>query len=126
MLYATTVEIEELGEKVVRAGLLVETESQKHILVGKGGSMVREIGTRARPEFEAILGRPVFLDLQVKVRPRWRRDAATLDRLGLGGDGVSGAISRSCDKSSQTRDARSDSLRLGAGWPRPYRRRGCA
>ncbi len=45
--------------------------------------MVREIGTRARPEFEAVLGRPVYLDLQVKVRPRWRRDAATLDRLGL-------------------------------------------
>ncbi len=45
--------------------------------------MVREIGTRARPEIEAILGRPVFLELQVKVRPRWRRDAATLDRLGL-------------------------------------------
>ena len=81
--HAITVELEELGEKVVRASLLVETESQKHILVGKGGSMVREIGTRARPEFEAILGRPVYLDLQVKVRPRWRRDAATLDRLGL-------------------------------------------
>jgi GTPase len=81
--HAITVEIEELGDKVVRANLLVETESQKHILVGKGGSMVREIGTRARPEFEAILGRSVFLDLQVKVRPRWRRDAAVLDRLGL-------------------------------------------
>ena len=80
--HAITVEIEELGDKVVRASLLVETESQKHILVGKGGSMVREIGTRARPEFEAILGRPVYLDLQVKVRPRWRRDAALLDRLG--------------------------------------------
>jgi GTP-binding protein Era len=81
--HAITVEIEELGEKVVRASLLVETESQKHILVGKGGSMVREIGTRARPECEATLGRPVYLDLQVKVRPRWRRDAALLDRLGL-------------------------------------------
>jgi GTP-binding protein Era len=81
--HSITVEIEELGEKVVRASLLVETESQKHILVGKGGSMVREIGTRARPEVEAILGRPVYLDLQVKVRPRWRRDAALLDRLGL-------------------------------------------
>jgi GTPase len=81
--HAITVEIEELGERVVRANLLVETESQKHILVGKGGSMVREIGTLARPEFEAILGRPIFLDLQVKVRPRWRRDDALLDRLGL-------------------------------------------
>jgi GTPase len=45
--------------------------------------MVREIGTRARPEIEALLGRTVFLELVVKVRPRWRRDAATLERFGL-------------------------------------------
>jgi GTPase len=61
----------------------VETESQKQILVGKGGSMVREIGTRARPEVEALLGHPVFLDLHVKVRPKWRRDARMLERLGI-------------------------------------------
>ena len=67
--HAITVEIEELGDKVVRAALLVETESQKQIVVGRGGAMVREIGTRARPEIELLLGRPVFLDLQVKVRP---------------------------------------------------------
>ena len=81
--HAISVEIDELGEKVVRAFLLVETESQKQILVGKGGSMVREIGTRARPEIEALLGRTVFLELHVKVRPHWRRDEATLERLGL-------------------------------------------
>src|SRR6185437_6763471 len=62
---------------------VVETESQKQILVGKGGTMVKEIGTRARPEIEALLGHPVFLELKVKVRPKWRRDAATLERLGL-------------------------------------------
>ena len=45
--------------------------------------MVREIGTRARPEIEALVGRPVFLELQVKVRPKWRRDARMLERLGL-------------------------------------------
>ena len=45
--------------------------------------MVRQIGTEARPEIEALLGRSVFIDLQVKVRPRWRRDEAMLDRLGL-------------------------------------------
>ena len=81
--HAISVEIDELGEKAVRAFLLVETESQKQILVGKGGAMVREIGTRARPEVEAVLGRHVFLEIVVKVRPRWRRDASQLERLGL-------------------------------------------
>ena len=81
--HAISVEIDELGEKVVRAFLLVETESQKQIVVGKGGSVVKDIGTRARPEIEALLGRHVFLELVVKVRPRWRRDEATLDRLGV-------------------------------------------
>jgi GTP-binding protein Era len=81
--HAITVEVDELNEKVLRANLLVETDSQKQILVGKGGSMVKEIGTRARPEIEALLGRQVYLELVVKVRPRWRRDAATLERLGM-------------------------------------------
>ena len=81
--HAITAEVEELEEKVVRAAIYVETESQKQILVGKRGAMVREIGTRARPEIEAILGHPVFLDLQVKVRPKWRRDERMLERLGL-------------------------------------------
>jgi GTP-binding protein Era len=81
--HAITVEVEELGEKVVQAAIYVETESQKQILVGKKGSMVREIGTRARPEIEAVLGHPVFLELQVKVRPRWRRDERMLERLGI-------------------------------------------
>jgi GTP-binding protein Era len=81
--HAISVEIDEMGEKVVRALLLVETESQKQIVVGKGGAVVKEIGTRARPEIEALLGHPVFLELVVKVRPRWRRDEAALDRLGV-------------------------------------------
>ena len=81
--HAVSVEVEELGDPVVRATVLVETESQKQIVVGKGGAMVKEIGTRARPEIEALLGHSVFLELRVKVRPRWRRDAATLERLGL-------------------------------------------
>ena len=81
--HAISVEIDEVGEKVVRAFVLVETDSQKQILVGKGGTVVREIGTRARPEIETLLGHPVFLELVVKVRPRWRRDEATLDRLGV-------------------------------------------
>jgi GTP-binding protein Era len=81
--HAVSVEVEEIEAGVVRAGVYVETESQKQILVGKGGSMVRQIGTRARPEIEQLLGRKIYLDLQVKVRPRWRRDEAMLERLGL-------------------------------------------
>jgi len=81
--HALSVEVEELEEKVVRASLLVETQSQKQILVGKGGSMVRRIGTGARPAIEQLLGRTIYLELQVKVRPRWRRDEAMLERLGI-------------------------------------------
>jgi GTP-binding protein Era len=81
--HAITVEVEELSRNVVRAAILVETQSQKQIVVGRGGSMVRGIGTKARPEIEALLGHKVFVDLQVKVRPRWRRDEAVLERLGL-------------------------------------------
>ena len=81
--HAVMVEVEELGEKSVRALLYVESESQKGILVGKRGAMVREIGTRARPEVEALVGHPVFLELVVKVRPKWRRDPRMLERLGL-------------------------------------------
>jgi GTPase len=81
--HAVSVEVEEVSEKAVRANVLVETESQKQILVGRGGSMVKEIGVRARPEVEHLLGRHVFLELHVKVRPRWRRDEAMLERLGI-------------------------------------------
>jgi GTP-binding protein Era len=81
--HAVTVEVEELDERRVRAIVYVETESQKGILVGKKGAMVREIGTRARPEVEALVGRTVYLELQVKVRPKWRRDPRTLERMGL-------------------------------------------
>jgi GTPase len=81
--HAITVEIDEIGDKLVRAFVLVETESQKGILVGKKGAMVREIGSRARPEVEHLLGHPVFLELVVKVRPKWRRDTKMLERLGL-------------------------------------------
>jgi GTP-binding protein Era len=81
--HAVSVEVEEIEDRRLRAIVYCETESQKGILVGKKGAMVREIGTRARPEVEAMLGHPVFLELQVKVRPRWRRDPRMLERLGL-------------------------------------------
>jgi GTP-binding protein Era len=83
--HAISVEIDELDVKKgrVRALVWVETESQKRIVVGKGGSMIKEIGTRARPEVELLLGRKAYLDLGVKVRPSWRRDESWLERLGI-------------------------------------------
>jgi GTPase len=81
--HAISAEVDELDEKVIRATVFVETESQKQIVVGRGGSVVKQIGTRARPEIELLLDRPIYLELQVKTRPRWRRDAAMLERLGI-------------------------------------------
>jgi GTPase len=81
--HAITVEVEELTEKAARATIYVETDSQKQIVVGRGGSVIKGIGTRARPEIELLLGRPVFLELHVKVKPRWRRDETLLQRLGI-------------------------------------------
>jgi GTP-binding protein Era len=81
--HAITVSVDEIEGKVVRADVLVETESQKQIVVGKGGSMIREIGRHARPEIEALVGRRLFLELRVKVSPRWRRDETLLERLGI-------------------------------------------
>jgi GTPase len=81
--HAISAEVEELEEKVVRVSLYIETDSQKQILVGKRGAMVREIGTRARPEVEALVGHPLYLEVQVKVRPKWRRDERMLERLGI-------------------------------------------
>jgi GTP-binding protein Era len=81
--HSISVEVEELGEKVVRASIYVETESQKQIVVGKRGSIVKEIGIRARPEIEHLLGHAVFLELHVKVMPKWRRDVRLLERLGI-------------------------------------------
>ena len=71
------------GLTVVRAVLWAETETQKMILIGRAGRMVREIGTGARKEIEHELGTRVHLDLTVKVRRGWRRDEGLLDRLGI-------------------------------------------
>ncbi len=71
------------GVLTISCSLLVERESQKGILVGKGGRTIREIGTRARPEIEAMLGGAVFLDLRVRVLRNWQRDPEALRRLGL-------------------------------------------
>jgi len=81
--HAISAAVEEIEDGRVRVDLYVETESQKGIVVGKGGTMIREIGSRARPEIELLLGRTVFLELVVKVKPRWRRDETLLERLGI-------------------------------------------
>jgi GTP-binding protein Era len=81
--HAITVDVEDVEGERIHADVLVETESQKQIVIGRGGAIVKEIGVRARPEVEALLGRHVFLELQVKVKPRWRRDESLLERQGL-------------------------------------------
>jgi GTP-binding protein Era len=86
--HAVEVQVDELEERAdglvtVVAHAWAETESQKAILVGKGGRMVRDVGSAARKEMEALLGHRVFLDLRVRVRKGWRRDESLLDRLGI-------------------------------------------
>jgi GTP-binding protein Era len=67
----------------VRVWLYVERESQKAIVIGKGGARLREVGTRARREIQALLGQRVHLDLRVKVAKDWQRDPKQLQRLGF-------------------------------------------
>jgi GTP-binding protein Era len=77
------VEEREDGLTLVRALVWVEAESQKGILIGAGGRMIKAVGTAARRELERELGRRVHLDLSVRVRRGWRADDALLDRLGI-------------------------------------------
>jgi GTP-binding protein Era len=86
--HSVEVEVDEVEERddgllVVRARVWAETESQKTILVGRQGRMVKAVGTASRKEIESMLGRRVHLDLNVRVRKRWRRDEGLLDRLGI-------------------------------------------
>ncbi len=68
----------------IYAAIFVERESQKGIIVGKGGAMIKQIGTEARVDLERLLGTKVFLDLVVKVKRDWRRDSAQIRRFGYG------------------------------------------
>jgi GTP-binding protein Era len=85
--HAVEVQVDEIehadGLVRVRAHVWTETESQKGILVGSGGRMIKAIGTAARRELERRLGERVHLDLVVRVRRHWRADEALLDRLGI-------------------------------------------
>jgi GTPase len=88
--HSVAVLVEELGPDpeqedllVIRAFLFVERASQKPIVLGRGGSVLREIGTRARAELEALFGTRIYLDLRVKVAKEWQRDPRQLSRLGF-------------------------------------------
>jgi GTP-binding protein Era len=87
MPYSTAVVIDrfEEGEKIYRifAAIFVERDSQKAIVIGKGGQKLKEIGTAARIELEAFFGRKIFLEMHVKVKKNWRDDEDTLRSLGL-------------------------------------------
>ena len=77
-------EMEREGDLVrIHATLVVERDSQKGIVIGKGGQTLKTIGTRAREEMEPFLGGRVFLDLRVKVLKEWQRDPRALERLGF-------------------------------------------
>jgi GTPase len=88
MPYSTAVVIDrfEEGEKLHRifASIFVERDSQKAIVIGKGGQKLKQIGTDARKDLEEFFGRKIFLELHVKVRKNWRDDEETLKSLGLG------------------------------------------
>ena len=86
--HAVEVDLAEISEREdglleLEAYLWAEGESQKAILIGAGGRMIKAIGSAARKQLEAALGRRVHLDLRVRVRKAWRRDAGLLDRLGI-------------------------------------------
>ena len=86
--HAVEVEIDEIeqrgdGSELLRARVWVESDSQKGILIGSGGKMIKAVGTAARKEIEQATGAPLHLDLTVRVRKGWRRDEGLLDRLGI-------------------------------------------
>lgn len=87
--YAAAVRVEELTERplparlYIRASIFVEQDSQKGIVIGRAGAMLKRIGTAARRELEAFFGVPVFLDLQVQVRHNWRKDERALREFGF-------------------------------------------
>ncbi|HEX4628136.1 MAG TPA: KH domain-containing protein [Gemmatimonadales bacterium] len=86
MPYSVAVEIDEFREGAqpvyIRAVVYVERDSQKGIVIGADGRTIKALGQAARTKIETLLGEPVFLDLHVKVLPKWRRHEPSLKRLG--------------------------------------------
>jgi len=66
----------------IQADIIVQRETQKGILLGEGGKMIRQLGTESRKEIEGFIGRKVFLELFVKVRPKWRDNEWQLREYG--------------------------------------------
>ncbi len=91
--HAVAVLVEQVEERervtVIQVTILVERPGQKAILIGRGGSMLKRIGTAARQQLERLLGRKVHLELWVKVAEDWREDERMLRELGYGGSGAS-------------------------------------
>jgi GTP-binding protein Era len=84
-LHVQVASVEEEGDLVrIEADLIVERQSQKGIVIGKGGEMLHQAGSEARAELETLLGSRVHLQLHVKVEPDWQRRPQSLDRLGFG------------------------------------------
>jgi GTP-binding protein Era len=85
--YSVAVKVDEFREAAtplyIRATIYVERPTQKAILIGSGGAAIRELGRSAREKIEDFVGAPVYLDLWVKVLPRWRKDALSLQRFGF-------------------------------------------
>jgi GTP-binding protein Era len=85
--YSVAVKVDEFREAAtplyIRATLYVERPTQKAIIIGSGGAAIRELGRSARLKIEDFVGAPVYLDLWVKVLPRWRKDALQLQRFGF-------------------------------------------
>lgn len=87
--HSVAVDIEEISERkkslaYIRAVIYVERDSQKGILIGKGGELLKTVGKNSRPEIEMLLGKKVFLDLWVKVKRGWRNSAGAIQSFGLG------------------------------------------
>jgi GTP-binding protein Era len=89
--YSTAVEIiefkeRERGKTYISADIIVERDSQKGIIIGKGGAALKTVGRRARTDIEAMVGHPVFLELHVKVREKWRESESLLKKFGYSSD----------------------------------------
>jgi len=87
--HSLAVTIDEMNEREdkdlleIHANLWVERDSQKGIIIGKGGARLGDVGTRARAAIEVLVGKPVYLNIRVKVAKEWQRDAKQLGRLGF-------------------------------------------
>ena len=86
--HSIAVDLEEFTQRdngtiFIRATIYVERDSQKKIIIGKGGAMLKNVGAAARPEIEMLIGAKIFLDLWVKVKKDWRNSIGALNQFGM-------------------------------------------